>query len=457
MDAQPSQELRHLIQKVSGGAALTEDEIRTALDQMTEGAATPAQMGAFLMALRVRGETVEEITGAAQMMRARMNSVSVPDGAVDIVGTGGDGTGTFNVSTCAALLPPAPASRSPSTATVRSRRSSGRLRRARRARRQARRAVRDHLALRRTEAGVGFMWAPQHHPAMKHWAPIRGELGIRTIFNLLGPISNPAGVKRQVVGVFSWHWVEPIAHVLKNLGCEHVWVVHGHDGLDELTTTGATDVAEVKDGKVTVFEVTPADAGLQPAKLSDLKGGDAKYNAAAIRDVLAGKQDAAARHRRAECRRRPHRCRQGRQPHGRRRPGRARHRVRCRQAGPGAAGGDLRRVILRAYSPSPRANAGNSRPNALTGCGRAGSNAGGNEGGARVKPSGRPKLLDHAHIRAGQGGRREEETRPYSRRRRSRSRRFVLEPARRRRAAAQVVALGHVERRIPTATKWPPR
>src|SRR5678815_3223286 len=105
------------------------------------------------------------------------------------------------------------------------------------------------------EAGVGFMWAPLHHPAMKHWAPIRGELGIRTIFNLLGPICNPAGVKRQVVGVFSWHWVEPIAHVLKSLGAEHVWVVHGHDGLDELTTTGATDVAELKDGHVTVFEV----------------------------------------------------------------------------------------------------------------------------------------------------------------------------------------------------------
>jgi anthranilate phosphoribosyltransferase len=140
------------------------------------------------------------------------------------------------------------------------------------------------------EAGVGFMWAPLHHPAMKHWAPIRGELGIRTIFNLLGPISNPGGVKRQVVGVFSWHWVEPIAHVLNNLGAKHVWVVHGHDGLDELTTTGATDVAELKDGKVTVFEVTPADAGLAPAKLSELKGGDEHANAAAIREVLAGKK-----------------------------------------------------------------------------------------------------------------------------------------------------------------------
>jgi anthranilate phosphoribosyltransferase len=127
---------------------------------------------------------------------------------------------------------------------------------------------------------------------MKHWAPVRAELGIRTLFNLLGPISNPAVVTRQVVGVFARQWVEPIAHVLKGLGAEHVWVVHGHDGLDELTTTGATDVAEVRDGRVEVFEVTPADAGLAPAKLSDLRGGDAQTNAAAIRDVLSGKPGA---------------------------------------------------------------------------------------------------------------------------------------------------------------------
>jgi len=289
MDSQPSQELRLLIQKVSGGATLSEEEIRTALEQMTAGAATPAQMGAFLMALRVRGETVEEIAGAARMLRAKMNRVEVAPDAIDIVGTGGDTHGTYNVSTCAALLA---AGAGVKVAKHGNRRVSSRS------------GASDVLAelgvkLEVTpatiarcvnEAGVGFLWAPMHHPALKHWAPIRGELGIRTIFNLLGPISNPAGVKRQVVGVFSWHWVEPIAHVLRNLGCEHVWVVHGHDGLDELTTTGATDVAELKDGKVTVFEVTPADAGLPPARLSDLKGGDEKQNAAAIRDVLAGRK-----------------------------------------------------------------------------------------------------------------------------------------------------------------------
>jgi anthranilate phosphoribosyltransferase len=286
---QPSLELRQLIQKVSGGAALSEVEIRTALEQMTEGAATPAQMGAFLMALRVRGETVEEIAGAAQMLRARMHGVEVPPGAVDIVGTGGDGTGTYNVSTCAALVAAGAGVKiaKHGNRSVSSLAGASDVLTALGVRIDVPFAVTARCV---NEAGVGFLWAPQHHPALKHWAPIRGELGIRTIFNLLGPICNPAGVKRQVVGVFSWHWVEPIAHVLNNLGSEHVWVVHGHDGLDELTTTGATDVAEVKDGKVTVFEVTPADAGLAPAKLSDLKGGDAKHNAAAILDVLAGKK-----------------------------------------------------------------------------------------------------------------------------------------------------------------------
>jgi anthranilate phosphoribosyltransferase len=282
-------QLRNLIQKVSGGATLAEEEIRIALELMTAGEATPAQMGAFLMALRVRGETVEEITGAAQMLRSRMNRVTVPEGAVDIVGTGGDSHGTFNVSTCAALIAAGAGLKVAKHGNRRVSSMSGAS------------DVLSVLGVKLevpaevisrcvSEAGVGFMWAPMHHPAMKHWAPVRGELGIRTIFNLLGPICNPAGVKRQVVGVFSWQWVEPIAHVLNKLGAEHVWVVHGHDGLDELTTTGATDVAEVKDGKVTVFEVTPADAGLAPAKLSDLKGGDEKVNAAAIRDVLAGKK-----------------------------------------------------------------------------------------------------------------------------------------------------------------------
>jgi anthranilate phosphoribosyltransferase len=223
------------------------------------------------------------------MMRDRMNRVEVAPGAVDIVGTGGDAHGTYNVSTCASLIAAGAGIRIAKHGNRRVSSMSGAS------------DVLSTLGVKLdvpfsviarcvAEAGVGFMWAPMHHPAMKHWAPVRAELGIRTIFNLLGPISNPADVKRQIVGVFSRDWVEPIAHVLNKLGAEHVWVVHGHDGLDELTTTGATDVAEVKDGAVRVFEVTPADAGLAPARLADLKGGDEHTNAAAIRDVLAGKR-----------------------------------------------------------------------------------------------------------------------------------------------------------------------
>jgi anthranilate phosphoribosyltransferase len=287
----PKNTLKTLIQKVSTGTTLSPDEIRSALEIMTDGHATPAQMGAFLMALRVRGETVAEITGAAQFTRSRVTPVKAPAGTVDIVGTGGDGHGTFNVSTCAALV----AAGAGLSIAKHGNKAASSL--------SGASDVLSELGVTLTpdtatiercirEAGIGFMAAPYHHPAFKHWAPVRAELGIRTLFNLLGPISNPAGVKRQIVGVFSWQWVEPIAHTLANLGAEHVWVVHGHDGLDELTTTGSTDVAEVKDGKVTVFEVTPADAGVAPAKLSDLKGGDAKHNAAALRAVLDGEKGA---------------------------------------------------------------------------------------------------------------------------------------------------------------------
>jgi anthranilate phosphoribosyltransferase len=223
------------------------------------------------------------------MLRARMHRVEAPPGAIDIVGTGGDSHGTYNVSTAATFVVAGAGAKvakhgNRSVSSISG--ASDVL-----AALGVKLDVGPEVVTRAiAEAGVGFMWAPMHHPAMKHWAPIRAELGIRTIFNLLGPISNPAGVRRQIVGVFSRQWVEPVAEVLKKLGSEHVWVVHGHDGLDELTTTGSTDVAELKDGTIRTFEVTPADAGLPPAKLSELKGGDAKTNAAAIRDLLAGKR-----------------------------------------------------------------------------------------------------------------------------------------------------------------------
>lgn len=283
----PANELKRLMNKVAGGASLDEDEIQLVLDTMTAGAATPVQMGAFLMALRVRGESVAEITGAARLMRARMTPVEAPPGAVDIVGTGGDAHGTYNVSTCASFV----AAGAGVPIAKHGNRSVSSL--------SGASDVLGALGVKLdvapatisraiAGAGVGFMWAPMHHAAMKHWAPVRAELGIRTLFNLLGPLCNPAGVRRQVLGVFDKRWLEPMAHVLRNLGAEHAWVVHGADGLDEMTTTGITYVAELLDGNITLFEVSPEDAGLPRATLSELKGGDATVNAAAIRDVLSG-------------------------------------------------------------------------------------------------------------------------------------------------------------------------
>jgi anthranilate phosphoribosyltransferase len=287
----PAIELKLLMQKVATGASLTEEEIADAFETMMSGVASPVQMAAFLMALRVRGETIPEITGASRLMRARMLPVEAPPDAVDIVGTGGDGHNTFNVSTCAAIVAAGagvPIAKHGNRAVSSLSGASDVL---------AALGVKIDLppvAITRSiaKSGVGFMWAPMHHPAMKAWAPARAELGVRTILNLLGPLANPAGVKRQVGGVFNAAWTEPIAEALSNLGSEHAWVVHGSDGLDEITTTGPTRVTELKDGKVHTFEVRPSDAGLPPATLEDLKGGDATVNAAAIRELLGGEQGA---------------------------------------------------------------------------------------------------------------------------------------------------------------------
>jgi anthranilate phosphoribosyltransferase len=287
----PAIELKLLMQKVATGASLAEDEIKDAFETMMSGVATPVQMAAFLMALRVRGETIPEITGASRLMRERMLPVDAPADAVDIVGTGGDGHNTFNVSTCAALVAAGagvPIAKHGNRAVSSLSGASDVL--------TALGVKIDvpPLVISRSiaQAGVGFMWAPMHHAAMKSWAPARAELGIRTILNLLGPLANPAGVKRQVVGVFNAAWTEPIAEALKNLGSVHAWVVHGADGLDEITTTGPTRVTELKDGKIRSFEVRPDDAGLPPASLEDLKGGDATVNAAAIRELLGGEHGA---------------------------------------------------------------------------------------------------------------------------------------------------------------------
>jgi anthranilate phosphoribosyltransferase len=239
----------------------------------------------------VRGETVEEITGAVTTMRAKMLGVKAPPGAVDVVGTGGDASGSFNISTCAAFIVAGagvPVAKHGNRALSSKSGAADVL--------QAL-GVRIELDANRVgmcirDAGIGFMFAPAHHPAMKNVGPTRVELGTRTIFNLLGPLSNPAGVKRQMIGTFSRHWVEPMAQVLKNLGAESIWVVHGSDGLDEITTSGPTSVAALENGKIRTFEVMPEDAGLSRAKPEVLRGGDAEYNARALLEVLKGKPSA---------------------------------------------------------------------------------------------------------------------------------------------------------------------
>jgi anthranilate phosphoribosyltransferase len=284
-------DLKSIIGKVATGAALTRQESASAFDAVMSGEATPSQMGGLLMALRVRGETVEEITGAVSAMRAKMLRVTAPPDAVDIVGTGGDGSGSVNVSTCASFIVAGagvPVAKHGNRA-LSSRSGAADV--------LASLGVKIDLKPEQVgrcvkEAGIGFMFAPAHHPAMKNVGPTRVELATRTIFNLLGPLSNPAGVNRQMVGVFSRQWVEPLAQVLKNLGSESVWVVHGSDGLDEITLTGPTFVAALENGSVRTFEVTPEDAGLGRVGGEALKGGDADANAVALKSVLDGKPSA---------------------------------------------------------------------------------------------------------------------------------------------------------------------
>ncbi len=281
-------DFKALIAKVATGASLTREEAAAAFDRMMSGEATPSQMGGLLMALRVRGETVDEITGAVTTMRAKMLGVKAPPGAVDVVGTGGDASGSYNISTCAAFIV--------AGAGVPVAKHGNRALSSKSGAADVLQALgvkidinADDVARCIAEAGIGFMFAPSHHPAMKNVGPTRVELGTRTIFNLLGPLSNPASVKRQMIGTFSKHWVEPMAQVLKNLGSESIWVVHGSDGLDEITTSGPTSVAALENGKVRTFDITPEDAGLKRCKPEFLRGGDAETNAKALLDVLKGK------------------------------------------------------------------------------------------------------------------------------------------------------------------------
>ena len=285
-------DFRGLLAKVGNGETLDIDEAERAFDIMTSGNATPAQMGAFLMGLKVRGETAQELAGGSRALRAKVLRVRAPEGAIDIVGTGGDHHGTYNVSSCSAFVV--------AGAGVPVAKHGNRAFPSKSGAADVLSALGIGLELpievlekALVEANVCFLMAPRHHSAMRNVAGPRVELAPnRTIFNLLGPMSNPALVRRQLVGVFDRRWLRPVAEALGQLGLERALVVHGQDGMDELTTTTASWAASLENGKVTEIEISPEEIGVKRARMADLKGGDAAHNAAAIHKVLAGEKNA---------------------------------------------------------------------------------------------------------------------------------------------------------------------
>jgi len=280
-------DIKQALHKIADGKDLTGEEMRTVMRIIMAGEATPSQTGAFLMGMRIKGESVGEIAAAVSILREKMIPVDAPEDAIDIVGTGGDGVGTLNISTAAALVTAAlgvPVAKHGNRALSSKSGAS-----------QALEALGININLDPagigrclTEAGIGFMFAPAHHPAMKHVGPARAEMGVRTMFNLLGPQSNPAGVRRYVLGVYATDWVEPVAAALLANRAIKAWVVHGSDGLDELTVTGPSFVAQIAGGDLRSFEVTPEDAGLRRYDIKEILGGTPEENAAAIHALLDG-------------------------------------------------------------------------------------------------------------------------------------------------------------------------
>ena len=285
-----SDAMKPLIFAASEGP-LSRAQAEEAFGYLFEGAATPAQIGGFLMALRARGESVSEYAAAAAVMRAHCVPVKAPDGAMDIVGTGGDGKHTLNISTATAFVVAGAGvpvakhgnrnlSSKSGTADVQSALGINVM-------------VGPEVVERAiAEAGIGFMMAPMHHPAMKHVGPVRVELGSKTIFNILGPLTNPAGVKRQLTGAFAPDLIFPMAETLQQLGAEKAWLVHGSDGTDEITICGPTAVAALEDGKISSREIHPEDAGLPVHNFRDILGGTPEENATAIIALLDGAEGA---------------------------------------------------------------------------------------------------------------------------------------------------------------------
>jgi anthranilate phosphoribosyltransferase len=286
--------LRETLKKAAAGEALSAGEAERALEEIMEGAANPAVTAALLTALRVRGESVGEIVGFARAMRRFAQKVEAPEGVVDTCGTGGDAKGTINISTAAAFV-----ARGVGVTIAK---HGNRAATSQAGSADVLEALGAEIGLEPREVGrcieevgIGFMFARSHHPAMRHVVPVRAELPFRTVFNLLGPLTNPAGAERQLVGVFDGDYVRPVAEALKDLGAEKALVVHGADGLDEITVTGPTLVAEVSDGSITEYKISPEQFGFSRHDPGGLLGGDAHLNARVLKDVLSGEEAGAAR------------------------------------------------------------------------------------------------------------------------------------------------------------------
>jgi anthranilate phosphoribosyltransferase len=278
--------LKPVLARLAAGERMAESEAEAAFGTVMAGEATPAQIAGMLMAMRVRGETVAEMTGAVRAMRARMTAVEAPEGAIDLVGTGGDAAGTLNISTAAALVVAGcgvPVAKHGNRALSSRAGASDVL---------TALGVNTDVPFERLpevirEAGICFLMAPRHHAALRHAAGPRMELGTRTIFNLLGPLTNPARVRRQMTGAFAPQWLRPMAETLGRIGTEHAWLVHGQ-GLDELTIAGPSEVVELKDGVIREFEITPEEAGLPRHPAESLRGGEPAENAEALIALLQG-------------------------------------------------------------------------------------------------------------------------------------------------------------------------
>ncbi len=282
--------LKPVLARLGRGETLSEREAGEAFGLIMDGEATPAQIGGMLMAMRARGETVAELTGAVMAMRARMTPVQAPDDAIDVCGTGGDGAASLNISTAVCLVVAAcgvPVAKHGNRA-LSSRAGGADVLMALGVNIDVEPA---RLAKILKDVGCVFLFAPKHHPALRHAGPVRAELGTRTIFNLTGPMANPASVKRQLIGVFDPAWARPVAETLRQLGTQSAWVVYGN-GLDELTLDGENLVVALKDGEISEFTLNAADAGLASAPQSAIKGGEAQQNAAALRNLLNGSSGA---------------------------------------------------------------------------------------------------------------------------------------------------------------------